>query len=142
MLPKKDILMTTATAVSTVGFAVSMILHFTPWPHRPHNSNKNHTGTHLAIRVNSQATLDLPYTKEECATKQKGDYFDVNFEGDEYPQWVHLKGEPADKRYPLMIDISDPEYPNERLAWFSHTDGGKQIMVNLIHVPSTQKDRY
>lgn len=140
MLPKKDILMTTATAVSTFGFAVSMILHFTPWPHKPHNNNKNHTGTHLAIRVNSQETLDLPYTKDELIKKQQqNDYYSVPFEGDEYPQWVHVKGEPADKRYPLVIDIPDPEYPNERLAWLSHTDGGKQIMVNLIHVPSTQK---
>ncbi len=140
MLPKRDILMTTATAVSTVGFAVSMILHFTPWPHKPHNNNKNHTGTHLALKVNSLATLDLPYTKEECETKQQPDgYFDVNFEGDEYPQWVHLKGEPADKRYPLALGKPDLESPNERSAYFSCTDEGKLIMVNLIHTPSTQK---
>lgn len=94
MFSGKDILMTTATSVITLGFIASTVLHFTPWPH--HNQDR-------------EDTLYIPcYTTNEYPDREKVTY---PWYRKKLPDYVCIKENEGSEPliYPTMSDVSKKE---------------------------------
>ena len=95
MATTKDILLTTATAVSTVGFAVSMALHFTPWPHGDY--------------CDTGDTLDLKCYKLEELTNVEAGAPVAYWNKKEKPKYVRVttsceNGNNASRVFPIQVN--------------------------------------
>ena len=88
---KETIMMTLAITGTVLGIT-STALHFRP---QSHGQNNNST----VVVIAPQDIVELNYTVEELKNTQRPPIVDIN--GDEFPTFVHIKGEPYDALYPL-----------------------------------------
>ena len=139
MATTKDILLATATTISTVGLAVSMALHFTPWPH---GNQDNQTSTlNLLYKLEELQNVGSNTTIAYWDKKEKPKYVRVAANGDNDGNTARV--------YPLMVE--DREWKKHYLAFYNEyaentvkayfTDGQgnlHEFKIKLTAYPDTE----
>lgn len=108
-----------AFAITGTVFGVtSTILHFTPWPHG------NNSGPQSNL-IMPQTIAKIPFTAEELTKETMP--IKIPIKDNIWPEYIHLKGEPYDRYYPIRFN-STPNKSTD-FVFASFTDSKKQSHI-------------